>query len=211
MLNQARLKKQQQGQSIPEAFPIKSVQLPPKPNQLPPNSVIPSNVQSNKVTVNHADDSLPFDDEHYAHLKFVIEKLTAKIKNDISLTPDEMIKFKKSVYAIIKDAGVSLSLPLSVPQNPSNVAPNGIKTKPVNFNSAKRPVEALPSVEKDAFSSLRGLKSTWEVKDAEKMSTEEYYNEVNRRNAEIRAKRKAIGEDGSTETYIRDLNNANRK
>jgi proteasome assembly chaperone (PAC2) family protein len=40
----------------------------------------------------------------YEHIRFVIEKLTAKMRNDISLNPEELEKFSKSIEAIIADA-----------------------------------------------------------------------------------------------------------
>jgi hypothetical protein len=47
---------------------------------------------------------LPFDDATYSHMKYVIEKLTGKLRSDISLSPEELIRFKKSVEEIIADA-----------------------------------------------------------------------------------------------------------
>jgi len=47
---------------------------------------------------------LPFDDTMYENMRFVIEKLTAKLRSDISLSPEELIRLKKSVNAIIIDA-----------------------------------------------------------------------------------------------------------
>jgi hypothetical protein len=37
-------------------------------------------------------------------MKYVIEKLTGKLRSDISLSPEELIRFKKSVDEIIADA-----------------------------------------------------------------------------------------------------------
>ena len=47
---------------------------------------------------------LPFDDATYAHMKYVIEKITGKLRTDISLSPEELIRFNESVEEIIADA-----------------------------------------------------------------------------------------------------------
>jgi hypothetical protein len=43
------------------------------------------------------------------------------------------------------------------------------------------------------------------VKGAEKMSTEEYYDAVNARIAAVRNLRKSMGEDGTTDSYLKSL------
>ena len=57
----------------------------------------------------------------------------------------------------------------------------------------------------NAFAAFKGLRSTWEVKGADKMSTEEYYKAVNARIAEVRNLRKSIGEDTTTDSYLKSL------
>ena len=49
---------------------------------------------------------LPFSDEMYSHLKFVIEKLSARMKGETALTFDELTKFKDSVERIVLDANI---------------------------------------------------------------------------------------------------------
>jgi len=46
---------------------------------------------------------LPFNDRQYNDLKYIIEKLTGKIKSDISLSPEELTKFENAVEAVIAD------------------------------------------------------------------------------------------------------------
>lgn len=57
----------------------------------------------------------------------------------------------------------------------------------------------------NAFAAFKGLRSTWEVKGADKMSTEEYYDAVNKKIAEVRNLRKSIGEDNTTDSYLKSL------
>lgn len=49
---------------------------------------------------------LPFSDEMYEHLKFAIEKLSARIKSDAALTPQELDKLRLAVDRIILDANI---------------------------------------------------------------------------------------------------------
>ncbi|KAJ1438573.1 hypothetical protein B484DRAFT_444480 [Ochromonadaceae sp. CCMP2298] len=59
---------------------------------------------------------LPFDDELYEHLKFVIFKLTKKIKSEESMTAEELERFRHSISEILADAtGKAMTIaPISV-------------------------------------------------------------------------------------------------
>ena len=51
-----------------------------------------------------ADSGLPFSDDLYDHLKFVIGKLSARMRTDTPLTRDELARFQASADRIIDDA-----------------------------------------------------------------------------------------------------------
>ena len=53
---------------------------------------------------NKGENGLPFTDELYDYLIFVIQKLTSKIKDGRSLDQEELIKFEKAINIIISDA-----------------------------------------------------------------------------------------------------------
>jgi hypothetical protein len=91
MMEQATLKKQQRTGSLP----------PRKVPAAAPATTIPG-YNPPKVSTG----GLPFNDAQYDDLKYIIEKLTRKIKSDVSLTPEELIKFENAVEAVIADAGV---------------------------------------------------------------------------------------------------------
>jgi hypothetical protein len=48
-------------------------------------------------------DGLPFSDEIYEQMKYIIEKLTRKIKDDESLTQEELTKLSSAVETVIAD------------------------------------------------------------------------------------------------------------
>lgn len=59
----------------------------------------------------------------YSHFKFVIEKITGKLRSDISLNSEELKLFKKSIDAIIADAyGEEMEQPTQASSN--------VETKP---------------------------------------------------------------------------------
>lgn len=53
-------------------------------------------------------DGLPFSDEMYSHLKYAIEKISGRMKNETPLTKEEIEKLKESVDAIIADSKYEL-------------------------------------------------------------------------------------------------------
>mmetsp|Transcript_29073 Transcript_29073/g.41484 ORF Transcript_29073/g.41484 Transcript_29073/m.41484 type:complete len:226 (+) Transcript_29073:9-686(+) len=176
MLEQAKARKSQPQQNI--NTPVKVAQtITVKKDPKPTTPVVAPQRKINKS-------GLPFDDSMYENMRFVIEKLTAKLRNDISLSPEELIRLKKSVRAIISDAvGETTSI---------NTVSEVADSKSSNDSD-------------DVFSDFRGLRSTWEVKGAENMSTEDYYKVVNQRIAAVKSKRKSLGEDTSTESYLNSL------
>ena len=137
--------------------------------------------------------NLPFDDEIYEHLKFVISKLTAKIKSDVSLTPDELVRFKQAVDRIVADA-----VGESPPSENASIAASNVAVKSTTKDNVPDP--------SSPFSLMHGKTSTWEVDNMENMTTEEFYDAINKRNAEIRARLKASRPRVETDDYFEHLN-----
>lgn len=179
MLAQARLQKQQQQQN-------QQVQVPRKPQQKQKKPV-QTQAQARPAAAK-ADNGLPFDDAMYDHLRFVISKLTAKIKSGISLKESEVEKFRQCTEAIIADAtGNAVSLESTpVAQNDGKILVN-------EFGETSDP--------DDPLAPIHGMQSTWDVPNMEDMTTEEFYDAINRRNAKIRANLRAQG------THSRELTN----
>lgn len=137
--------------------------------------------------------NLPFDDEIYEHLKFVISKLTAKIKSDVSLTPDELVRFKQAVDSIVADAIGEIP-----PSENASIAASNVAEKSTTKDNVPDP--------SSPFSLMHGKTSTWEVDNMENMTTEEFYDAINKRNAEIRARLKASRPRVETDDYFEHLN-----
>jgi len=69
-------------------------------------SIEKKSAQSSK----RSDDGLPFSDEIYAHLRYVIEKISGRMKNETPLTRDEIDKLKESIHAIMEDSKEELGI-----------------------------------------------------------------------------------------------------
>lgn len=194
MLEQARLRKQQGSQ--PNAAPV-----PVAPRQEVERRAPVSKPQSVQVSSDSGD--APFSDDMYEHLKFVISKLTNKIKSDVSLTESELTRFEESVDAILADAtGESIS---SVRKQSTTIieSPSTVSSIPIP-SPTSREVNEKPDT--DSFSAFYGLGNTWNVEGMEDMTKEEYYEALNKRNAKIRAARRAeTGRPMQTDDYLKSL------
>lgn len=187
MLAEARSRKQvQQRAGPPSVVSVSRVDTPPVAREATQSTSSP--------TTRKEKSNLPFDDEIYEHLKFVISKLTAKIKSDISLTPDELVRFKQAVDRIVADA-------VGEEPPPSGIA--SIAASNVAEKSTSRDDVPDPS---SPFSLMHGKTSTWEVDNMENMTTEEFYDAINKRNAEIRTRLKASRPRVETDDYFASLN-----
>ena len=100
----------------------------------------------------------------YDKMKFVIEKLTAKIKYNHSLSQAELVIFEQYVHEIIDEAKM--------------------------YESQK----AARVNESSAFEELKGLGNTWNIDGMESMTTEEYYAALNKRNSQINEQRRSQNE-----------------
>lgn len=174
------------------------------------------------------DNGLPFSDDLYEHLKYVITKLSGKIKLDISLTPAELDQFEQSIETIIADAkrvsGPSTTpSPSLAPNSVSKTAPNAasrlssgqsslsnsnsISNKPNSVNTVKEKLKE----ENNPFANFAGLGSSWRIEGMENMTKEEYYEALNKRNAEIReARRREMSRPYNTDSYMSELSRTNK-
>ena len=158
-------------------------------NTITPQSIKPATF----VTEDDEDDSdngLPFSDRVYDHFKYVIAKITNRVKSGIPLSKDEIDKFEKSINAIILDAKTKAALPVSKaqPSKSTTTAMSSPITKTSIKQSQSSPVKKSNGSEE--FSALQGLSSTWEVEGMDNMTTAEYYAALNKRNMAINAERK---------------------
>lgn len=86
---------------------------------------------------------LPFTDEVYDHLKFVIEKLSGRMRTPRPLSPEDFARFEKSVRAIIYDAVGSKATP----------QPTVSKTGAVSISSPPQSGKSTP------FDEFKGVQS----------------------------------------------------
>ena len=95
--NASLAKAQKSGQAIP---------VPPvrQPVVSSSSAVAPIQTPSQSFDTEVEDNGLPFTDEMYDHLKFVISKLSTRMKSDIPLSKDDLVRFEQSCEAIIRDA-----------------------------------------------------------------------------------------------------------
>ena len=68
-----------------------------------------------------SDNDLPFSDELYDHLKYTIEKISARMKSPKILSVEEVKKLELSIHAIIKDA--TGSTPVEAVEATKEIAP----------------------------------------------------------------------------------------
>lgn len=168
--------------------------------------------QINKREQEEIMDDLPFTDDMYDHLKYVIGSLTARMKSEKPLTSDQMKRFKDSIDAIIldsKDDDDDNSQNNNFDDDSSNSfysddeeidnSNNYEAEEPVtNAITYTQKAAAAKDLEGNPFTQFRG--STWNFDNMEDMSTVEYYDALNKRLADMKQKK--------LEAYERDeLNN----
>jgi len=211
MREQARLRKQQLKGSNPAPTPPT---IPTEVNNVESVEASPAEPRRPKTQqskpVRGPQGGLPFTDELYEDLKFVVGKLTAKIKSDTSMTSEDLEKFRLSVNNILSDAlDEDVEIPAIPVETASLTAENGDSTKAQQATEPKPPQPAAPkatevdnepdagagpvTTAEEAFSGLRGKTSTWEVDGMENMTTEEFYAALNKRNADVRKRLRDSG------------------
>lgn len=99
-LERAKAAKLQQGGPVVQ--PV-AASVRPTAVAVTPVPTIASSAASSSVGT-ETDNGLPFSDDMYDHLKFVIGKLSARMKSDTPLTRDELSRFQSSCENIIQDA-----------------------------------------------------------------------------------------------------------
>jgi len=180
-----------------------------------------NNIVKSSPTSSIPSNGLPFTDEIYEHLKYVISKLSTRMKSQNPLTNEEFDKFSKSISAIIDDIKINTPevLTLESAQEVDWEGQQGEElssvhdsrdSSPAVSSAGKIPVESRQSLDmkdKDAFSAFKGSKSTWQIPGMDKMTTKEYYEAINQRLGEIRNMRKSdpgYDRDGSA-SYMASL------
>jgi len=159
------------------------------------------------------DSGLPFSDKLYDDLKFVISKISARMKSESAMSKDELDRFKKSVDSIIKDS-----------KKGSNSVPSSNLPRMTNFDDE----EEAPEVDYDLsegiaesgtsrgagtpFGAFHGSVSTWDIPNSDNMNTQEFYAAVNKRIANVKQTlRTTIGTDyNPANNYEETLNSMNR-
>lgn len=179
-----------------------------------PPAPIPQTNAASQQAQQHSD--APFSDDVYEHLSFVIGRLSSRMKNSESMSGEDVNNFMRSVDAIIADMQPSGTAAAPAKDG----APSGYvgATEPLKKGfyipepgeQETRPItDADPS---SPFAPLHGMKNTWQVKDMERMSTDEYYQEIYRRNREMKDRR--MQEDGysreAAHDYFDSINKKNR-
>eukprot|EP00981_Chlorochromonas_danica_P015842 scaffold14709_cov268-Ochromonas_danica.AAC.5 len=206
LLEQAKLRRQQGHSSNPSIkSPAPSLTSSrTAPTVLTPVEASPPSIASSPRVNN----GLPFDDHIYDQLRFVISKLTAKIKSDVSLSKEDLLRFEEAVEEIVADArqnsadSIDLSMKTVTPSLEAEFVDRE-DDEPTRFPKSS-------SLEDNVFSSLKG--GSWKLQGMENMSTKEYYAALNKRNAEIRELRRQQGLSGpgDSDDYIRSLSQRTR-
>lgn len=154
------------------------------------------------------DNGLPFSDAIYDDMKFVISKLSDRMKHNLILSKSDLARFENSVHSIIRDARRGAGLPVATASAGAAAISRlaSISARPVAPPVA--PASMAESSETDeAFDKLKGKPSTWHVEGMDNMSTQEYYDALNKRNAAVRAQLKITSgsERNSGDNYLDSL------
>lgn len=155
--------------------------------------------ENTPATTRSAEKNPSFTDEMYDKMKFLIEKLTMKLKHDQVFGEEELHKYETYVHDILLDARGYNAEPSAAKVNHDIV---------VNSN-----IEIL-SIETDSstpFDAIEGLGSTWNIPGMDDMSTKEYYEAINKRNAQIQAIRNTSNHRFRPEQMDSFLQNLSRR
>jgi len=164
------------------------------------------------------DSGLPFSDKLYDDLKFVISKISARMKSESAMSKDELDRFKKSVDSIIKDSKKgSNSIPSSSLPRVTNFYDEEEEAPEVDYDLSEGIAESVsssgkPRGEATPFGAFHGSVSTWDIPDSDNMNTQEFYAAVNNRIANVKQTlRTTIGTDyNPANNYEETLNSMNR-
>jgi len=135
----------------------------------------------------------PFDDDMYSHMTSAINTITKRMKkNGERLSPQDLDELDEAIRYIVADARQGVGLPLFATLAPTH--------DPEDEN-------------KNHFSEFNG-QSSWVIPGMDDLSTEDYYQAVNKRIGVIKEKRKANGDPVGPQTvaeYERHLNTQGRR
>lgn len=146
----------------------------------------------------------PFTDEMYENLKYVITKITARIKSDTCLSKDELTSFRESVDKIINDAK-EYETKLNIMQVSSERLQTTSHHDENHMTSS--PSLRSPPANKDSsfFESFQGFPNTWYIANMSAMSTDEYYSALNKRNTAIQLARRQEEGVYSMDSFLSNL------
>jgi len=203
--------------------PTQSFQQQLQPQQLmEPTYQSSPEVVEQEETDEENENGLPFSDAIYDEMKFVISKLSDRLKYKLVLSQKDFERFEASVLSILRDARRKAGLPVT-PSTPTiaraTASPSALFTPPQvtqmpqSSSSTSMTTITTTSPKKagvksdEAFNSLKGKSSTWHVEGMDNMSTEEYYDALNKRNSAVRAQLKITSgsERNSGDKYLDSL------
>lgn len=225
MLRKARERRGQPQQPNPSDPALKKEATADPPRKVAPQ--VQQALVSSSPPKKPNKDGLPFDDDMYKHLKFVIEKITARLRSENALSAEDVKKLETSINAILTDngfispAGMSYSDENSVAgdvisptansvQVPREMSIDAISTKSTSSANTQKATDFVA----ESFDSLKGIGSTWNlVPNIDKLTTEEYYGELNKKLAEIRRRLDSEGLTGTGKgnDYLDNLNSRKPK
>jgi hypothetical protein len=220
------------GQSAPSITPPRGQDqnapvLITSPSQSAPQTSIPNPLISKEEKRSFESSSkFPFNDEIYDDLKYVINRLTEYAKGASSISIQDADEFEAAIQRIIADAWSGIGIPKPLPSTsqpvqqfpPSVSQPTSSKSRQKQesvkkISNPKMEMNLNASPASSDFGAFRGLRSTWEIQGMDTMTTEEYYNALNKRNSEISRERRrsSTHESNSGATYIESLNKKRQK
>ena len=116
--------------------------------------------------------ALPFEQDVYENLNFVIGKLSSRMKSGKVLSEEELDQFKAAVGVIVSDAGTVPAVPqqsqaaFSRTQPPQDSPDSSTSASKFEGIEAPHELKRLSLQEADAsspFSALHGLGNTWQI------------------------------------------------
>jgi hypothetical protein len=142
-------------------------------------------------------DGVPFSDDIYDKLQFVITTLTKRMKGKEVLSKNDLHQLENDINALLNDAGIGKG--------------KGVG-KDFDFDSMPMDLKAELGENNIFAQEFKGANS-WRIPGMEKMSTDEYYRAIQQRIRRMKEQRQATGErtgGQSVDDYFAILNSKNR-
>ena len=169
MLEQAALKKLggnnlQPGSSTPQRVTptAAAVSTPPPVAASRPTAAATSTATATKKSPVKNSNGLPFSDELYEHMKFVVTKLTGRMKAGQPLSQEEFARFQSSVQSILSDLNSDEVVALQDDAEDEEFV-SLWQPDPIQRGYKELAEGGATETGKDAFQTFRGSKSTWQV------------------------------------------------